>query len=512
MNDPTETQRRLSSGRAVAVGTLWNAVGRIGPLLIAVMATPALVHSLGLARWGVFTLALSMVGIFGIFDFGIGRAITRCVADAIGAGRPDDAADAAWTGIVIITLLGVGGGVGMAACAHWLAYSVLSVPPELREQVVYALYVLSLSVPLVILNAALWGIMAAFQRFQAANLINIPIMAFYYIGPLLVLMVSDTLPAVIAVLVGCRVVMTISYWILAFRAMPSLRGASFRLAAVRPVLSLGGWMMVSNLVGPMLLYLDRFILASLMSVVAAAYFSTPYDLVVRIWVIPIAIMNTAFPALTASLRGNPQGAGTLFRRCGLSILALVFVPCVIATAFGPWLLRQWLGADFAEHAGNVLQILSVGVLFTCVAQLPAGLVDGVGRPDLNAKLSFVEVLVYVPCFVALISAFGIQGAALAWATRVGLDCLARLVIAARCYEPGRAAIHTVMLSCAIAGLLLVLPLAVPYGIERVGAVGVVLACLAATLWRIGLSEEERGASFGHLLRLSRWSPLSRRAS
>ncbi len=493
------------------MGTIWNGIGRIGPLIIAVLATPPLVHELGLARWGIFTLALSMVGIFGIFDFGIGRAITRSVADAIGAGRPDDAADAAWTGIVIITLLGVGGGVAMAACAHWLAYDVLTIAPSLREQVVFSLYVLSLSVPLVILNAALWGIMAAFQRFQAANLINIPIMAFYYIGPLLILMVFDSLAAVIAVLVACRVVMTIAYWILAFRAMPSLRTASFRMVAVRPVLSLGGWMMVSNLVQPMLLYLDRFIIASMLSVVASAYYSTPYDLVVRIWVIPIAVMNTAFPALTASLRGNPLGAGNLFRRCGLSILGLVYVPCLLATAFGPWLLQLWLGAEFSDHAGDVLQTLAVGVLFTCMAQLPAGLIDGIGRPDLNAKLSFAEVLIYVPCFVGLITLFGIQGAAYAWAVRVALDCLARLLIAARHYPSGKAAVHTLILVVSIACILMLVPLAVPAGLDRVCATATVPVLLAVVLWRMGLSEEERLAIRGYGALVLRRRPLTRNA-
>ena len=305
--------------------------------------------------------------------------------------------------------------------------------------------------------------------------------------------------------------MTVAYWILAFRAMPALHTAAFRMVAVRPVLSLGGWMMVSNLVQPLLLYLDRFILASLMSVEASAYFSTPYDLVVRIWVIPIAVMNTAFPALTASLRANPLGAGNLFRRCGLSILGLVFIPCLLATAFGPWLLRLWLGAEFAEHAGDVMQILAVGVMFTCVAQLPAGLVDGIGRPDLNAKLSFAEVLVYVPCFVGLIGAFGIQGAAFAWTARVGVDCAARLLIAGRCYPAGRSAIDTVTLATGIAGGLMLIPLASPDGMDRVCAVAIVIVLLAVALWRLGLSVVERSTMRGYGMILLRRGTSSRGA-
>ena len=60
----------------------------------------------------------------------------------------------------------------------------------------HAVYVLCVAVPFVILNAALWGVISAFQKFRAANLVNLPILAFYYIGPLLVLRVVDSLVVV----------------------------------------------------------------------------------------------------------------------------------------------------------------------------------------------------------------------------------------------------------------------------------------------------------------------------
>src|ERR1700761_2599382 len=69
--------RILSATRTVMLGTIWNLLGRAGPILIAMAATPSLIRELGFARWGVFTIALSLVGIFGIFDFGVGRALTR---------------------------------------------------------------------------------------------------------------------------------------------------------------------------------------------------------------------------------------------------------------------------------------------------------------------------------------------------------------------------------------------------------------------------------------------------
>ncbi|MBX9594429.1 MAG: hypothetical protein K2X46_08705, partial [Roseomonas sp.] len=79
-------EQRASGGRLLS-GTLWNAAGRGLPLLLALALTPVLVHQMGLDRWGLFTLALALVGVFGVFDLGVGAALTRALSARIGAGE-----------------------------------------------------------------------------------------------------------------------------------------------------------------------------------------------------------------------------------------------------------------------------------------------------------------------------------------------------------------------------------------------------------------------------------------
>ena len=94
-----------AGGRRLVSGVLWNALWRGIPLLIALAITPVLVHLLGTERWGLFTLALAMVGIFGVFDLGLGMALTRAVSEAIGEGRGREAP--ALVGATIYALLGL---------------------------------------------------------------------------------------------------------------------------------------------------------------------------------------------------------------------------------------------------------------------------------------------------------------------------------------------------------------------------------------------------------------------
>src|SRR5581483_8113346 len=82
--------RMMTGKRLLARNSMLNMVGQVGPLIVAVFAVPALVHALGVDRFGVLTLAWAAIGYFSLFDLGLGRALTQSASAAIGAGRLDE--------------------------------------------------------------------------------------------------------------------------------------------------------------------------------------------------------------------------------------------------------------------------------------------------------------------------------------------------------------------------------------------------------------------------------------
>ena len=60
------------------------------PLILAVFTIPPLIKGLGIDRFGVLTLAWMVIGYFSLFDFGIGRALTKVVAEKLGGGQAED--------------------------------------------------------------------------------------------------------------------------------------------------------------------------------------------------------------------------------------------------------------------------------------------------------------------------------------------------------------------------------------------------------------------------------------
>lgn len=488
---------RGGGGRSMAAGVAWNAAGRGLPLLLALVLTPVLVGQLGTERWGLFTLALAMVGVFGVFDLGVGQALTRALAERIGAGRPA-AESAEVAGAALLLLLGVS--LAAAAALWWFVPAVvervLLVPPSLREQAIGGLRVLTAAAPLVVVNAALWGVLAAHGRFRAANLVTIPVSIFYYLGPVLVLLVWDSLTAVMLALVACRLANTLSYLWLALPLLPGFGRRLPRLAPALPLVRMGGWMSVSGVMTQALVYADRFLIGALLSLAAVAYYATPLDLVLRAWVLPVAVAQTMLPAIAASFAADPREAAALLRRGALLIMALVLPACLLLVGGAREILWLWLGEEFARNGAGVLRILGVGIFFSCAAFAPASLLDAVGRPDAAALLSLAEALVFLPLCAALLLLAGIEGAAAAWALRAAVDCGAKFALAARLYPPAAGPARRLAAPLAGAGAGLLALLAAAFAVPGF-ATPFALACLAlagfAVLAHGALDAEERAA-------------------
>jgi len=80
----------LTSGSLLARNTVWNLVGSGAPMAVAIFSIPVLIKELGTNRFGVLTLAWAVIGYAGLFDLGLGRALTQLVARKLGAGEDRD--------------------------------------------------------------------------------------------------------------------------------------------------------------------------------------------------------------------------------------------------------------------------------------------------------------------------------------------------------------------------------------------------------------------------------------
>jgi O-antigen/teichoic acid export membrane protein len=139
----------------------------------------------------------------------------------------------------------------------------------------------------------------------------------------------------------------------------------------------------------------------------------------------------------------------------------------------------------------------VGVLLNSLARVPYSLLQALGRPDLTAKIHFVELPLHLVLAWFFVDAWGVTGAALAWSVRVGVDAALLFVVVAR---RSGLPLHAFILPRARLGAvgIVMSGAAVALLLETVNVMWVRLAALpilglamAAALWRYLLDGRER---------------------
>lgn len=481
----------------LARNTLWNLLGQAAPALVALPAIPVLVSGLGTDRFGVLTLAWTGIGYFSLFDLGLGRSLTQLVSEKLGARAEQEVPALVWTGLLFMMVPGAAGALAAVLLSPWLVQAVLKIPGPLQHETLQSFYLMALSIPMVISTAGLRGVLEAYGRFGVINLVRIPMGMMTFLGPLLALPFSKSLVLSTAVLAATRLVFWAVHLWLCLRLVPALRQrVMVNPAAIGPLVRFGGWMTVTNIVSPLMSYLDRFLVAAILSVASVAYYATPYEMVTKVGIIPGALVGVLFPTFAATFGRSSGETAVLFGR-GVRYIMLALFPIVsVIVAFGHEGLRIWLGADFALHGTRVLQWLAVGVLINGPAQVPFALVQGAGRPDLTARLHLLELPVYLVLLWWLTQTWGIEGAAIAWVLRVAVDTVLLFGMAGRLLPDARPMVGR--MAGVMAGSLLALGLLMaPAGLVTRG---LFLACMlvayTVVAWGVILEPSERGAIFG----------------
>jgi O-antigen/teichoic acid export membrane protein len=492
MSEPRSEPVLQERAPSLARNSLWNLLGQGLPLAAALVCIPPLIRLLGVERFGILTLISAVIGYFGVFDLGIGRALTKFVAERAQADDEGETARLIWTALVLLLALSVVAAAIVALLSAWLTRSVLSVSPQFQRQTVGALRIIALGFPVVFAGNGLRGVLEARGRFGLTNLVRAPMGVWNFLGPLVALQVADSLTAVTVALVAGGALGCAAYLAMCLAVVPGLgRHMSFDFPVVRPLLRLGSWMTVSSVIGPLMVYMDRFVIGAVATMSVVAYYTTPYALVSRLWVLPLSLIGVLFPIFSRTYAADRQRASTYLARGVRYVSLMVFPPVLVIVALAREGLDLWLGPVFAEHSTAVLQILAAAVFFNSLAQVAFSLVQGAGRADLTATLHLIELPIYLGALWWMIARYGVIGAAVTWAVRMIVDAAVLFVFVGRLLPQSRSGLRRLALASVGIGATFALAAAFSSTVPRIAFVAAVLAVFAVLGWRVVLTADER---------------------
>ena len=420
-----------------------NLSGMVIPLAVAYFAFPFLTRALGPARFGLLGISWAFLEYLTLFDIGLGKATVRYVADAVARGSRDISQITA-VSLSVQLLIGCCAAVVLIASASALARNVFRVDPALIDEASRLFVVVALNLPVVLALSTYRGVLEGAQHFALSNAIRIPVSAGSVVIPTVLAVRGHSLPDMLM-------------WVLVWRALATLVTiyairrviAGFQLEPprdwrrLRSLISFGGWVAISGVVSPMLIYFDRFALGARSGLVAVAYYTAPYEGITRLLLVPNSLVSALFPLLTGlGVVAASARIDRLFASSMRAVLVIMSVPVAIVLFFAPVLLNMWMGPIYAAHGELALRILALGVLINSVGHIPYTFLEASGRPDVPAKFHMLELAIHVPVAWYLVGAYGINGAAAAWTARVTLDTLLLVVAAKRILRVSLTAVVT----------------------------------------------------------------------
>jgi O-antigen/teichoic acid export membrane protein len=471
----------------------FNLAGYALPLALAVVAMPYLARHAGVDRFGFLTLAWAVIGYFGFLDLGLSRVFARRVAQARTPGEL--ASELRLLGQIGRKLSVLAAAVGLALAlvvpSSWLAGTTASA--QFLSEVRWAWLILVATLPAVVMSNLWRGAMEGREAFDAVNLFRVVFGSWTFAAPLAALAWTDSLPALVLAMAIGRWLGALCHWAWCVRNLPrpGVVVAEGSSEAVRLALVEGAWITVSNGLGPLMAFIDRFVLAGLLSLGSVAVYSVPQEIALRLLFIPGAFAVALFPRLAALASAQDPGTSArIAEKASRMCLALTLPACIVACVLARPGLQIWLGPAFADLGAPVLQCLMIGVVVSAPAQIAFTKLQAVGRARASAQLHMAELVPYGILLWLAASRFGVLGAATVWTMRVLVDAALLIVLMRRIDRRSFGVRSLIAVGAAMVAIVVIIvavdrvePLAAKLGLIALSAAVAMGLVLSAAEWR-----------------------------
>ena len=412
--------------------TGYNLAGSLIPILLSLVTVPIYLKLVGTERYGVLAIAWLLLGYFGLFDLGLGRATSFRIA-ALKNAPPESRAATLWSALFVNVGMGVIGGLILWIAAAYFFEHLFKVDESLRCEILAAVPLLAASVPIATLMGVLTGAMQGRERFLEINIVSVistvlfqllPLLFAWRVGPNLSLLLGGALAARVLALavmgVRCHIELT--------------RGHSphFDRAEILTLLKYGGWVSLTSALGPILFIVDRFVIGALLGATAVTNYTVPLQLAGRSAILPSALTTALFPRLSAA---SAEEQRVLADRATLTLASLLSLPFLGGIfLIGPF-LDVWVGDKVGPEAAKVGRLILIGMWANAFALISFTRLQASGRPDLVTKVMMIQIPPYLLLMYLSITWFGLAGGAMIVAVRSLAD-YTLLTCAAGCRYTG----------------------------------------------------------------------------
>ena len=390
-----------------------NVIGNWGVLCINVLIgfflTPAIVRHLDKKSFGMWMLASSVVGYFGLLKFGIGTAVCRHVP--LYRGQRDQER----VSVVVSTAMAIYAGLGfLVFIASWFLAESISEFFGGGQQFAMLLRVVGLAAAIQLPSEILDSAIRGYEQFVYANVVEITCamaraatLAWCVIAGYGLISMGWTLVMVAVVTLGAE-------WVV-FRkccgdikiSFKSVRGSEFKIMFYFALT-----IVVCKLAEVLTYESPKQILGKVVSLEAVGLLGV-VAMLLSYYRRAIYSMTRVFMPRFSYLAGsNARGEIKALFIKGSRYTAIIAAGAALPLlTVGPSFLELWLNKGFGQ-AGTALVILAVGSLMLVTYRMSIDLMYGLGKQFYVSMIDVVEGVSVFLCSVILCYKYGLAGLAL----------------------------------------------------------------------------------------------------
>ncbi|MBS1793982.1 MAG: oligosaccharide flippase family protein [Acidobacteria bacterium] len=491
-----------STGRSVARNIIYSSTTWLLPVLLSFLATPVIVRALGNEDYGIYALISGFIAYS--FNFNIGRALTKYIAEYRAAGENEKIRDIISATLFVNLTIGGIGLLAIVLSADFLVDSVFRIEAAARAKSVEAFYVSALIIFFTMLNQVFNAILQGIQRYDVYS----KIFNFYNI-----LLIGGNLALAFAGfkllgLLWWNLIVTFPTGFLLFRTarryLPEFGiGFGFGRHTVWKVIGYSWAVVAYQILANVLLLFERTWITRYLGTESLTYYVVPMMIAVYMQSFISSLMLVVFP-LASELQQERGKLLRLYLKATKTVAFLVVFMVLSLAIESRQFLTLWMGENFAANSTDLLVIHSLAFGLSALCIISWYLADGLGHPNYNC-------LIFVVCFIICAAGFilwGDQNNRIALARLAGFGTMFFSVFYVEKWFFGKVQIGfwlrlTGVLGLAAVGaglveflLATVLPVKWPSLVGSVAAGGLVYLGI---LWAAGFIDEEEKALFYRLI-------------
>lgn len=342
----------MSTVRTFGRNILSNWAGYGVNAVVTLILTPIVVNSLGDARYGLWVLANSVVGYYGLLDFGFRAGVTQYLTRYLASKQFDLLNRSASSAFVALSVVGVVVFLASLGLGFLAPTFVDGVSTELASEALWCIALFGAAGAVQFALFPFSATLTATQRFDIANAVGITTRILMAIGIYAVLANGYGLIAVCAVTVSANILgdfarVPIAHWLVGeLRIRP-------RLAAwerCREIMSFGVWNFLIAIGQAVMVHGTPWIITAVFTdrpLDAAGFYNLAAAVYFNLYSVLDPVVRVFYPAATEFHAQNRTAAlQDLYRNGSRFVVLLVGLAFVLGWFLIPSFYKLWLGAKY----------------------------------------------------------------------------------------------------------------------------------------------------------------------